>query len=168
MLIAFADLPEDMRSEILKLVKWCENSNRKEGERARTAKSKTQYDYAARQFLSLCQDIERIRVVSKVGSPLKLPEVTSELAFPVVNMNGSSAKSLIDALVTALDAVRKAEHLLRAVHPHGRDYQTAPKERYDKAMWQHEARANALARIVMELEQTALDIQRQDEERNGR
>ena len=63
------------------------------------------------------------------------------LVAPIVNINGSSADSLMEGYIEVYRLLDKAIDAALKAMPHGRDYQTAP-EKYP------EARAAFLERIV--------------------
>ena len=75
-----------------------------------------------------------------------------DIIVPVVNLNGSSADSLIQGYADALDALRDAIAAMRQITPHGRDYQTEERTVLIGAQNQHEARLQALDNIYRELQ----------------
>lgn len=82
---------------------------------------------------------------------------TPKLAVPLINLNGSSAESLLADLSEACLAVGAASGALAKITPHGRDYQLNPGD-YKLAREQHEARQHALQAISDELEAIATSI----------
>jgi hypothetical protein len=46
----------------------------------------------------------------------------SDIIAPIVNMNGTSGRQLLEDACSALEAIRAAQDALSAVAPHGRDY----------------------------------------------
>ena len=84
---------------------------------------------------------------------------------PVLNMNGASAKSLIDAYVKAIQALDEAATKLAACAPHGRDFQTAKPGAYEQARTQHTERARSIENMRNDLESLALAVQAQQAER---
>jgi hypothetical protein len=92
---------------------------------------------------------------------------TEKLAMPLLNLNGSSAKDLIEQLSDACSAVGAAQDALAKASPHGRDYQLNPGD-YKLAREQHEARQTALRAIADELEAIATNVYDQQAERDIR
>jgi hypothetical protein len=76
---------------------------------------------------------------------------TVELVAPVVNLNGSSATSLIEDTRKAYNAAQALLTALSDMNPHGRDYQTAPAGTYERARQQHSLRIDAVNEIIEEL-----------------
>lgn len=85
------------------------------------------------------------------------PEVTS-VTLPVINLNGSSPKRMIEDILRTRRMVDMAMDALAAVNPHGRDYHTAPAGQYEKARAEHDARYNALQTVYEDLEKIAIGI----------
>jgi predicted AlkP superfamily pyrophosphatase or phosphodiesterase len=56
---------------------------------------------------------------------------------PVININGTSERELLNQLQNASRAILEAYHALQEAAPHGRDYQTAPVGTYGQAREQH-------------------------------
>ena len=82
---------------------------------------------------------------------------TSELVAPRVNLNGSSAESLIRGYCDAMAAVETARKALLAIGPHGRDYQTVieASKSLPVAEKQHRVRHAMLDRVYHEIEALA-------------
>jgi len=78
--------------------------------------------------------------------------------YPVVNMNGASRESLVEARCKAAEALRVAMEALSACHPHGRDYQTAAPGEYEIARARHAARFGFLDKLYNELMDEAVAI----------
>lgn len=87
------------------------------------------------------------------------PDTT--LPVPFVNMNGQSAKNLVEEQLNAMHAIQAAKSALCERAPHGRDYFTAPTGVYDAARAHHVAMLSALDKIETDLEQIAMAIQDQ-------
>ena len=72
-------------------------------------------------------------------------------SYPYVNNNGSSRESLIRDRLTARSAVLVAIKKLSECHPHGRDYQTAPKGAWEAGQARYAAHFAALDKLYNEL-----------------
>jgi hypothetical protein len=92
---------------------------------------------------------------------------TEKLAMPLINLNGTSAESLLADLSEACLAVGAASGAVAKAAPHGRDYQHNQGD-YQLARRQHEARLVALQAIADELEAIATSVYDQQAERNAR
>lgn len=71
------------------------------------------------------------------------------IAVPMLNINGTHDKELIDAQVEVVTAARVLLEKLRNARPHGRDFQTCDAGSYERASAEHDAREAAVT-IVME------------------
>jgi folate-dependent phosphoribosylglycinamide formyltransferase PurN len=71
---------------------------------------------------------------------------------PVVNLNGTSKRELLDLNITAMTAVDQAMQALAKAVPHGRDYQTVDKSRYEAAREWHTQLMRELRNVHGELE----------------
>jgi hypothetical protein len=89
---------------------------------------------------------------------------------PHINLNGSSAETLIKDIIVARDAMRLAIDLVAQTAPHPRDWQTVKDADalYGHAIAQHRDRLNHLHRINEELEAIGVAIQDQIEARAKR
>lgn len=85
---------------------------------------------------------------------------------PVINMNGTSGRELLDQVQNAMEAVRKAKESLFAMTPHGRDYQTAADGVYQQARLEHADRIRHIEAVENDLLYIGLDICRQQEGRS--
>jgi hypothetical protein len=83
-----------------------------------------------------------------------------DLVVPLVNINGSSAQSLVDDMIAVINALRDAEKALAIAMPHGRDYRDFDDWRLARDAW-HDRR-NAIAAMMSELEEYAYAIAQQD------
>ena len=84
--------------------------------------------------------------------------IQGEVIVPVVNSNGKSAEALIEEYSAVLHALDKTIDAMKQITPHGRDYQTEPREVYDEAVDQHRARMGLLAIMHKEIEGIALAV----------
>ena len=80
---------------------------------------------------------------------------------PVLNLNGTSAKNLIDEYKAAYRALLIAAEVVHQVTVHGRDFQTAPAGLYEKAREEQIARLDKLKDMADEFIALAQDVQRQ-------
>jgi hypothetical protein len=89
---------------------------------------------------------------------------------PVINLNGSSPKTMIDDILTALNALNDATVAVARTAPHPRDWQTVKDgdSVFAVARRQHEVRLHKLHEIHDELEAIGLAIQEQDQARRTR
>jgi hypothetical protein len=78
--------------------------------------------------------------------------------LPIVNMNGTTKESLIEARSNAMIAIQDAMRALSECSPNGRDYQTAPKGEFEKARDIYTARFAALDRMANEIQDEAISI----------
>lgn len=76
-------------------------------------------------------------------------------ALPVVNINGTSRKELLEQRINMAAALRDASAALSAMSPHGRDYQTTNPERFEDAKKLHAVREASLRIMLAEIEQEA-------------
>lgn len=84
------------------------------------------------------------------------------LVPPIVNMNGATAKSLVEQHVAVLNAIDATVDAMQAAFPHGRDYQTARTAFAEQAAqdaWRE--RMVALVDLKREITANALAIQAQ-------
>ncbi len=82
---------------------------------------------------------------------MNTPEIPT-LQLPQVNINGSSARSLLEDNREAWRALETAREALQKAMPNGRDYQTAEPGAYQAAREQHLARIAAVVKIQEELD----------------
>jgi len=71
---------------------------------------------------------------------------------PVINLNGTSANSLVEEYKTASHALREAINAVQNITVHGRDFQTAADGLYQKARDEQIARLRKLEEVQAELE----------------
>jgi len=87
----------------------------------------------------------------------------SDTLKPQININGTSAKELVQLRLDAYEALRVAANALAAMSPHGRDYITAPAHQYKIDRAAHRNRIMALENLRAALADEALDIQSQED-----
>jgi hypothetical protein len=71
--------------------------------------------------------------------------------YPIINNNGSTAESLGNDRIAAWRAVKEAMKALSECHPHGRDYQTAPRGEHSIALKRYSVHFAALDKLANEL-----------------
>ena len=81
------------------------------------------------------------------------------MSAAVLNINGTSADALIQALCDARIAVMDAMKSLQETAPNGRDFQTAPRGAYEVARGIYGARFAVLDKLANDLEADAIAIQ---------
>jgi len=85
MLIAFADTPAELLAEIVKLIKWREEGQRKDADSAATVRDRKAHNHAAVQLRLLLDDMARLHIApvkerdAVVPVLLETMEVTSEI-----------------------------------------------------------------------------------------
>jgi hypothetical protein len=72
---------------------------------------------------------------------------------PTINLNGTSAKQLLEEHLLAIDAMRTAISTHAMTAPYGRDYQ--PTGAFAQAQLEHTSRRERLESVISELEQIA-------------
>lgn len=77
---------------------------------------------------------------------------------PIININGATAKSHIEARIVARQTLREAMEALSHIRPHGRDY-LGDVGRYNDDLAIHNERQAMLDKLYNELEMEALAIQ---------
>jgi hypothetical protein len=80
------------------------------------------------------------------------------LVTPTININGSDARDLMDALDNAMLALHDASKSLSKCSPHGRDYYLQGPDAIGHAIRQHVSRMQRLADISTELMTISLCI----------
>lgn len=176
MMIAKADTPEQLRQAILEIVDGRVKSYAREETNARLVRDKTASNRAKYALSNLYDDLKRLTILQgetkdgvdpysrgySEGYQDALKSITGDaLVAPTVNLNGSSANSLMIDYIRALDSLRDTEVRLCEIRPHGRDYQTAPDGAETIAKQQHEMRIKAVHRVLLEIEEIALKVQAQ-------
>ena len=77
------------------------------------------------------------------------------ITTPTININGTSARALLEQHLTAIEALRAAITKVQEAAPNGRDYQTAPANSFSHAQQEHRRRLSRLEDVIDELEQIA-------------
>ncbi|HSW45457.1 MAG TPA: hypothetical protein VLM89_07795, partial [Phycisphaerae bacterium] len=85
---------------------------------------------------------------------------TNELILPVVHMNGTSKKELLEQREAVYRALRNVEKALCQMAPNGRDYYVVPGSIL-QAQAQHERRLAAIAGLMDEMTKEADGIYKQ-------
>jgi len=80
------------------------------------------------------------------------------LVTPTINLNGSDASDLMDALNDAMRSLHDASRALSKCSPHGRDYHMQGPDAIGHAIRQHVSRMQRLADISKELMTISLCI----------
>ena len=70
--------------------------------------------------------------------------MSNSYTTPVLNLNGSDGKDLLDQLCTAWDQLQKAREAIASVTVHGRDFQTHPNGTWLRA---HSEKLEALHQL---------------------
>lgn len=97
---------------------------------------------------------------------MALSPVVNPPIFPIVNLNGTSAESLIEDTLRAIRALRLALTKMGEAHPHGRDYQVhGGAMLLASAIQDHESRLKRVQSVIDELTAIAEDVDRQRMER---
>lgn len=91
-----------------------------------------------------------------------------KIVAPYVNLNGSTAQSLLADYVHAKNAVDAALTELSKVTPHGRDYQTVSRDVFERAQRQHRRRVMLLTLVSEELTEISLALAKQRNVREKR
>ncbi len=76
------------------------------------------------------------------------------LAAPIVNLNGTSRKALLEGYITALETLRQAETALCEIRPHGRDY-PGSSATWRAANAQHICHLDSIAWVIREITEIA-------------
>jgi hypothetical protein len=81
--------------------------------------------------------------------------LNSDLTFPIIHPNGTSAEELRAGYVAATRAVQAAITAVSQCNPNGRDYYPAP-ESLNRAISEQQKRLNSLAQIASDLRDLAI------------
>jgi len=87
--------------------------------------------------------------------------VQENITIPMVHLNGTSKKELLEQLENAYRAVVDAGRVLARATPHDRDYYVIGDDVGAKARDEHYARMRKLADIERDLEKIAIGIDQQ-------
>jgi hypothetical protein len=90
------------------------------------------------------------------------------LCVPRINLNGTSGEQLLEQYVAALDTLRAATSALRAISPHGRDWQTnVTPNAFRIASSRHTLRMLMMEDLQKEIEEIAVGISKQIDQRKS-
>lgn len=84
---------------------------------------------------------------------------------PRLNLNGTSAASLMEGYNVAIQALRVARDKLQESAPHGRDYQSSPIADYPLAVAEHLVRVQSIEHVMNELVVLAENVYNQQRRR---
>ena len=87
---------------------------------------------------------------------------------PLVHMNGTSAKDLLEQFVDACHALREAIAAVNETAPNQRDFYTLPETAWAQARAEHEARLHRLHSVLAELDGIAENVADQQAARENR
>jgi hypothetical protein len=89
--------------------------------------------------------------------------MTENLIIPLVHLNGSGKKNLVEGYVQAARAVGDAMALVCEAYPHMRDYYPLdnPDKHFKLAQEQHRSRIDRLREVAVELNALALGVHTQ-------
>ena len=86
---------------------------------------------------------------------------SASIRTPVVHLNGSGKKSLLEQLLNAHHAGRAFQDALIEARPNARDYYVAGDGAFSEAQAQHVARLAKVREVMDELEAIAAAVQSQ-------
>lgn len=86
-------------------------------------------------------------------------------AKPTIHRNGSSKQQLMEDLLTAMQAIDEAIKAVRQTSPNGRDYYPQGDDAFRTAGREHVERLKSLEKIKQELEELAMHIHDQPDNR---
>lgn len=89
--------------------------------------------------------------------------MTIPLATAVVNLNGTSKAELLEQVHNAYSDLNKAIETLGKMNPHGRDYQTANPQLYDRARKEHQERMAKIHSVINDVREIFVLINDQEE-----
>jgi len=87
--------------------------------------------------------------------------MTSELALPDFGLNGSGALNLFRDAAQVCHDLRTALGSMRAMTPHGRDFQNSGEVEFMKARHQHDSRMQRLRDALEEVGAIATEASKQ-------
>jgi hypothetical protein len=73
------------------------------------------------------------------------------MQLPLINMNGTSATSLLETGQAAIDAARALREALTGMAIHGRDYYPLGNEAVVRALNEHRLRCSAVDAVIADL-----------------
>lgn len=77
--------------------------------------------------------------------------VTNAIQLPLVHLNGTSAKALVESYELAGQAVARAIECLQDAAPNARDYYALGPDAWKRAMQEHAARVDKLSAVYEDL-----------------
>jgi hypothetical protein len=80
------------------------------------------------------------------------------ITLPVININGTAARELLEQHCLAMEALRAAISTVQAAEPNGRDYQTTTPATYYRARAEHVSRLTRLEAVLKELDEIARHV----------
>lgn len=83
------------------------------------------------------------------------------MMLPTIHMNGTSARTLLDDIEEASNALLIAQNALRAMSPNGRDYYPQGPDAIQTAIDEHQARIDRVRGVREELNTLAEAIHAQ-------
>ena len=91
--------------------------------------------------------------------------IVRSIVIPIINNNGATAESYIEARITARQKIRDLMAALSQIKPHGRDYQTACNpDAYRRDTETHNLRMLFLDQLYNDMEEEMEQIQKQQGE----
>ena len=87
---------------------------------------------------------------------------------PIINLNGTNGKELLEKLEGAEVCLRQAIMALGDMAPHGRDYQVSPEGAFQLATIEHSNRMTALKEVLGEITDITLNVYDQVRAREDR
>jgi hypothetical protein len=81
------------------------------------------------------------------------------LVPPLINLNGSPRKMLVEQQCDVLAAIRELQKAMQEASPNGRDYQTAPMGTFNRAQEAWRERYQVIEDMRKEIETHAIAIQ---------
>lgn len=87
-----------------------------------------------------------------------MTRMADNIMRPIINLNGTSAKSLIDARIEARECVTRLMSAIGETRPHGRDY-IGNHDAYERDLAIYRARFALLDTLYNDLGDESLDIQ---------
>lgn len=86
----------------------------------------------------------------------------ARLIAPLVHLNGSGRRSLLDGYTAAAQKVREALDALRDTAPNGRDYYPRGASALPRAIAEHDVRIQRLDAVLADLDELAIAVADQD------
>jgi hypothetical protein len=81
---------------------------------------------------------------------------------PFVNNNGTARSELVSMRLDIMDTINATMANMQRIAPHGRDYQGAPEDQYQKDLAVYRARFALLDKLKNEIQEEALLIHNGD------